>query len=130
MSAADGRCPRGLGKLGEEYAAGIYRRRGYEILARNYCVRGGELDIVAANDGFLVFVEVKTRREGSISTPSESVTAAKRRRLSYAANAYLGAHPEALNQVRQPRFDVVEIYAREGRLTRFRILENAFFSEG
>lgn len=129
MSGADSGCSHSLGRLGEEYAAGIYRRHGYEILTRNYYVRGGELDIVAANDSFLVFVEVKTRREGSVSTPSESVTATKRRRLSYAANAYLEAYPEALNQARQPRFDVVEIYAREGRLTRFRILENAFFPE-
>lgn len=130
MSGVDSKaCPKGLGRAGEAYAAEEYRRRGYEILAQNYCLRGGELDLVAANHRFLVFVEVKTRQEGSLSTPAEAVTAQKRRRLSYAAKGYLAAHPESLCQGRQPRFDVVEIYAQGNRLTRFRILENAFFPE-
>lgn len=117
-----------MGEQGERFAEQEYRRRGYEILARHYCVRGGELDLVAANDDFLVFAEVKTRKEGSLLAPSEAVTPQKRRRLFYAAKRYLLAYPENLKN-RQPRFDVVEIYARDGRLTRFRILENAFYPE-
>jgi putative endonuclease len=53
-----------LGKQGEELACRELRRRGYAILARRYRTRFGELDVIARDQGVLVFVEVKTRRSG------------------------------------------------------------------
>ena len=48
-----------IGGAGEEAAAKYLRRKGYKILERNYHIRGGELDIIAQKDGYIVFVEVE-----------------------------------------------------------------------
>ena len=93
------------GQAGEELAAAFLRKNGYQILARNFHCRGGELDIVAAKDEILAFVEVRTRKKGAMVSPAESVTAAKRKKVIAAAYAFLEAHP-TLQQTMQPRFDL------------------------
>ena len=82
-------------------------------LARNYCCRFGELDIVAQKDGVLAFVEVKLRRGSSFAPARAFVTAEKQRKLRTAAELYLQEHPGPL----QPRFDVAEVYAPQGEQT-------------
>ena len=64
------------GVLGEELAEIMLLEKGYTILARNFRCRYGEIDIIAAKNGVLAFVEVKTRLFGSCGRGSESVTAA------------------------------------------------------
>lgn len=113
------------GAWGEEFSAVYLRSRGYKILERNYRVRGGEIDIIAQKGGFLVFVEVKTRKSDAFGSAAEFVGPAKQRRLLLAAECYLSGHPTEL----QPRFDVIELYAPEGTDTKkpeLRHLENAF----
>ena len=95
-----------LGKWGEERAVRELERRGYAILARRYRTRHGEIDIVADDDGTMVFVEVKVRETAECGSAAEAVTAHKQRRLTSMAVDYL-----ARNHVtdRPCRFDVVAI---------------------
>lgn len=99
-----------LGRIGEERAAKYLQQRGYEILARNFRCRCGEIDIIArdGSDGSLVFAEVKTRKGKGFGLPCEAVTAEKRRHLRYAAETYI-AYAKCADQA--CRMDVIEIYA-------------------
>ncbi len=99
-----------IGRRGELAAAEHLRRAGCEILTANYRTRQGEIDIVASDGRYLLFVEVKTRRSGSLIAPREAVDAGKRRRLILAAQAYLAGHPTRP----QPRFDVIEVETEPG----------------
>lgn len=76
------------------------------IVGRNYHTRYGEVDLIAEDDGTLVFVEVKARRNAVFGTPEESVTLRKRERLARTAETYLQAN--GLDQ-RDWRIDVVAI---------------------
>ena len=96
--------------IGTEYekkAAEYLTAEGYEILKMNYRVRAGEIDIVAKQGKYLVFVEVKYRRSGSSGVSLEAVTPAKQRVISRVAQFYLTVK---YNCVDVPcRFDVVGI---------------------
>ncbi len=81
---------RTAGRRAETWAALYLRLKGYRILARNYCVRGGEIDLVARRGSNIVFVEVKYR-----PTLVEAMTAIdtwKRQRVSRAARVGLAAN--------------------------------------
>lgn len=80
-----------LGARGEQLAAEWYADRGYQVLARNWRCREGEIDLVLARAGELVFCEVKTRTSDRFGTPAEAVTPAKQRRLRMLAARYLAA---------------------------------------
>ena len=95
-----------LGKSGEDLAAAELERRGYAILARRYRTRHGEIDIVADDDGTLVFIEVKVRATRECGSAAEAVTRDKQRRLGSMAADYLARHD--LSEV-ACRFDVVAI---------------------
>ncbi|NJC88895.1 MAG: YraN family protein [Desulfuromonas sp.] len=103
-----------LGKQGEEVAARHLEQRGFTILARNYRTPVGELDIVARDRRFLLFVEVKTRRGTAFGAPAEAVGAHKQRQILRTAQWYLGSHrhPEL-----QPRFDVISVLVDQGEPT-------------
>ena len=112
------------GRMGEAAAADYLRKRGYEIVGMNYQTRLGEIDIIARNRKYLCFVEVKLRKNADFGTAAEYVTMSKRRKLILCAEIYLLNNPDR----RQPRFDVVEVYApdgAEGELTIHHI-EDAF----
>jgi putative endonuclease len=95
-----------LGKSGEDYACHELERRGYAILARRHRTRFGEIDIIAMDEGVLVFIEVRTRRTATCGTAAESVGWRKQHRLQRLATAYLAANRLAA----QPcRFDVVTV---------------------
>jgi putative endonuclease len=93
-----------LGDRGEREAARFLRRRGMRVLARGYRTARGEIDLIARDGDVLVFVEVKSRRQGE---PAEAVTPEKQRRLTLAALQFLAEH-RLLDQVRC-RFDVVAV---------------------
>ncbi|MBI4082980.1 MAG: YraN family protein [Candidatus Lambdaproteobacteria bacterium] len=95
-----------LGRRGEGLAARFLERQGYAIRARNFRRARGEIDLVATHDGYLVFVEVKTRTAGAPLHPSLSVTARKREKLRQLGALYCAEHPEL---ALQPRFDVVSV---------------------
>jgi putative endonuclease len=102
------------GRWGEALAADHLRRKGYTILAANYTSRFGEIDLIAQNRKYLVFVEVKLRRDNTFAAAREFVDRRKQERIRKTALLYL----ETTQNDRQPRFDVVEIYAPEGTATR------------
>jgi putative endonuclease len=98
------------GAWGEELAAQYLCRKGYKIIARNFRIRQGELDIIASKGKYLAFVEVKTRKNDKFGAAREFITPAKQRRLIQTAEYWCMLHPTDL----QPRFDAVEIYGEEG----------------
>lgn len=77
------------GGHGEDLACEYLRKQGYEILERNYRIRGGEVDIVAKDGEYLVFVEVKSRWSHEYGLPSESMTPWKIKALLKTAQFYL-----------------------------------------
>jgi putative endonuclease len=87
--------PQAVGRRGEDLAAAYLEDLGYELIARNWRTRAGELDIVARDGEWLVFVEVRTRRAAlagtppRFGTPEESVTPRKQLRLCAMTEAYL-----------------------------------------
>lgn len=101
-------------------------RSGYSILRRNYRIRGGEIDIIAASTDVIAFVEVKTRHEGSMTSGFEAVGARKQRLIIRTALKYLSEFPSDL----QPRFDVAEVTVRDGRVRKLKYLDSAFDMEG
>jgi putative endonuclease len=103
----------------ENLAAAFLERQGLKILERNYRCRFGEIDLVAAGDAVLVFVEVRARRSDEFGGAGASITAAKRRRLVATARHYLAAHRSR----RACRFDVVLLHGDERRIE---WLTNAF----
>jgi putative endonuclease len=95
-----------VGEYGERLAAEHLRADGMEILDRRWRCPIGEVDIVAADAGCLVVVEVKTRRSTVAGLPVEAVTPAKRARLRRLAAAWLADHPTGWPEV---RIDVVSV---------------------
>ena len=100
---------RRLGDFGEKEAAKFLRKEGYKILHTNYVDRGHEIDIVAENKEYLIFVEVKTR-DISKSNPKEPRPASavdKKKQMSIILAAkYLALTVKG----KKKRFDVIEIY--------------------
>ena len=80
---------RALGARGEDAVARWYRGAGYQVLDRNWRCREGELDLIVARPGELVFCEVKTRRGTAFGAPFEAVTNAKQRRIRTLALRWL-----------------------------------------
>ena len=110
-----------LGREGEAEAARYLKAKGYAVTGQNWSCRFGELDLIAEKDGYLVFAEVKLRRDAVFAEAREFVNGAKQARLRAAASLYLAQHETAL----QPRFDVIEIYTGGGA-HRINHIENAF----
>ena len=81
-----------LGQAGEDIARRHLEDRGYALREANYRCRWGEVDLVMEHEGAVVFVEVRTKRSTAFGTPEESVTAAKRKRLTATAYTYLQEH--------------------------------------
>jgi putative endonuclease len=109
---------RELGASGESAAAAWYEANGYEVLARNWRCREGELDLVLGRAGTVVFCEVKTRTSTAFGAPVEAITRTKRERLRRLAVQWLsGAGVSA----REIRFDVASVLDGE-----VEVLQSAF----
>ncbi len=116
------------GKIGEAYVRRLLQEKGYRILESNFHSRYGEIDIIAEDGKYVVFVEVKTRAPGSLVRPLESVTASKRKKIIRTALCYLSAHPTRL----QPRFDTAGLTTdRAGKTVQsVEYIENSFDGHG
>lgn len=95
-----------LGRQGEDLAARFLAGHGFTVIARNHRTPVGELDLVARDSRFLLFVEVKTRRGTAFGTPAEAVGSRKQRQILRAAQWYLADGRQA---ALQPRFDVISV---------------------
>lgn len=113
---------RARGNVGENAVCAFLVRHGYEIVKRNYTVRGGEIDIIARKGGTLCFVEVKSRREDPLSDGEEAVGAAKRRHIVYTAQRYL----ETLDSEYDCRFDVAVVTLKENTVSHLKYYVSAF----
>ena len=101
------------GAWGEALAAEFLRKKKYTLVAAGYRSRFGEIDLIVTNKKYLVFVEVKLRKNANYAAAREYVDRHKQDRLRTTASMYLAEHPTKL----QPRFDVVEIYCPRGTAT-------------
>ena len=113
------------GAWGEAIAAKYLQKKRYKLVACGYRCRFGEIDLIVKDRKFLVFVEVKLRKTADFAAAREFVDGNKQDRLRATASMYLSQNPTKL----QPRFDVIEIYAPEGALSKDPVithLEDAF----
>ena len=120
-----------IGRYGEKLAARYLKKNGYKILDRNIHKSHNEIDIIAVNKEYLVFVEVKTRSVGEdlysdYGTPAEAVTLQKQRRLITAAKRYIYDAKKYYDK--QPRMDIVEVYLNKsnGKPLNINHIINAF----
>lgn len=114
-----------IGRNGEDFCEEYYRKKGYEIKERNYHSRYGEVDLIAQKGNIIAFVEVKTRSENSLSRPSEAVSKSKQKKLMLTAMKYMENEPLTVFS----RFDVFEVWQKEGRIYKFNHIESAFDAE-
>ncbi len=99
-----------LGEWGENLTAEKLSEKGFTIIERNWHSRYGEIDIIAQNEEFILFVEVKTRKSADFAQPYESVDYRKQEKIRKTVETYLQQNPSPL----QPRLDVASIVAPQG----------------
>lgn len=102
-----------LGAWGERTALRYLRKKGYKFVESNYHSRFGEIDIIVKNREYIVFVEVKLRKNDKYGEAKEFVTFSKQNKIRSTAMIWLSGNETEL----QPRFDVIEIYAPDGEHT-------------
>ena len=109
---------RGRGRRGEAAACRLLEAKGFDILARNWRVKAGELDIVARDGASVVFVEVKTLHRKGFFRPLDNLSAHQKKRNFHAAQLYL----RMIGGTGLPvRFDLVEVVASRWRLREIRL---------
>ena len=112
-----------VGKLGEKIARKFLKKRGYRIREVGFRCPRGEIDIIAQQKDYLVFVEVRTKSNLDFGTPEESITQAKKKKLIALALTYTNTHQ---NLPTLWRIDVVAIELDDkGKLKRIELIENA-----
>ena len=99
-----------VGAWGEALAAEYLRKKRYKIIASGYRCRFGEIDLIAEDRNYILFVEVKLRKSADFAKAMEYVDKRKQDKLRTTASLYLSQNPTR----KQPRFDVIEIYAPDG----------------
>jgi putative endonuclease len=113
-----------VGKLGEDEAVRFLKKKGYDIIARNWRHKFGEIDIIALDRETVVFVEVRTKMTGDFGTPEESVTKTKMRQIVKAASNYIR---EKRLQGESIRFDFIGVIAdKDAGKPNINHIENAF----
>ena len=113
------------GRWGESLAAEYLRGKGYTVTGMSWRTRFGEIDIIAEKRGVIAFVEVKMRKNADFAAAREFVDRRKREKIIASAKLYLAENETD----KQPRFDVIEIYAPDGIQTKepaINLIENAF----
>ena len=109
---------RARARWGEQRASEWYLRNGYEVIARNWLMRGGELDVVARRGKLIVVCEVKSRANNNFGTPLEAMTTTKQHRVRRAGYAFVR---ELAEQGCSLRFDVATVLG-----TQLTVYEDAF----
>ena len=111
-----------LGQKGEDLAADHLEKSGYKILFRNWKWGKHEIDIIAENQDFIIFAEVKTRNNDFRMHPASAVTKEKQKSIIWAANGYL----QKFNVDKEGRFDVITII-KTGESYQIDHIEGAFY---
>ncbi len=115
--------------MAEDLCAKTLRQAGWKLLARNWRIRRGEVDLIALDVDVLVFVEVKASRpepRHGPEAPALAVGPAKQRRLRFLASAWIARHGHG-HAFEGVRFDVVGVLVgRDGSIISIEHIENAF----
>ena len=115
-----------VGIQGEKRVAAFLRKRGFNVIKRNFQCRYGEIDIIAENNEYILFVEVKTRKQNALISGMDAVDSHKQSRITLAAQDYI----TKTRCEKQPRFDVAEVtvFEKEDSTVGYSLkyLENAF----
>lgn len=109
-----------FGLKSEEVAAKFIQKNGYKILCRNFKTKIGEIDLIAEEDGTIVFIEVKARKTQRFGSPKYAITQKKQRKISQVALYYLKNNPK---YSKKARFDVITVGESSKDI---RIIKNAF----
>lgn len=115
-----------LGKTGEQIAIQYLVEQGYAILDTNWRVGKVEADIIAHKEGWIVFVEVKTRTDNRLSRPEEAVNSKKQKAYIRLANAYI-LQKQLAEEV---RFDIIAIVIRSLSDIEIQHIPNAYTTVG
>ncbi len=114
---------RAVGTVYEKAAGAYLEKQGYRILEYNFRCRSGEIDIIARDGEYLVFVEVKYRKDAGSGNPLEAVDARKQRTISRTALYYCMKH--GYGETTPCRFDVAAVLGEE-----ITLIKNAFLYQG
>lgn len=112
-----------IGTKGERLAANFLKNKGYLILDTNWRFEKKEIDIIAADQGSIVFIEVKTRTNFNYGFPEEAVTESKKAFLKMAAQSYY----EQKEMHQSIRFDIISILLRNNAALEILHVEDAFY---
>ncbi len=114
-----------IGEEGEKLAVDLLKSKQFEIIKQNYRFGKGEIDVIAKDprDGFLVFVEVKTRQNLEYGEPEYAVTQSKIKQIKKIAEMYL--YEKEIDEI-ECRFDVIAILFRQDLPPLINHIENAF----
>jgi putative endonuclease len=114
--------PRTLGQQGEAAACAYLKTAGFTIIDTNFRTKAAEVDIIAKDDPFICFIEVKTRNSLKKGLPREAVTLPKQQKIIQAALLYCQK-----KNIHNPniRFDVVEVIKKKDSLS-VNLIKHAF----
>ena len=112
-----------LGEKGEQAAADFMKNKGYKILKRNWTKHRHEIDIVAQNGEFIIFVEVKTRTSRQWGNPEDFIGKSKIRRIVLAADLFL----QLSDNEKPARFDIISA-VWDGEAFEIEHIDDAFMS--
>jgi len=115
-----------IGKLGEDFVCAYLINHGYKIIEKNYRIKGGEIDIIAADDFYIAFVEVKTRKPNSLVSGYEAINKRKKGLIIKTAADYCCKNPNTL----QPRFDTAQVIFDGRMICSIDYIKNAFDTTG
>lgn len=113
---------RSIGDIGENAVCDFLVRHGYDVIARNYTVRGGEIDIIASKNDTIAFVEVKTRKVGALEEGEQAITEYKKRHIIKTAEIYYST----LDKPCSCRFDVAVVQIQNNKVVHLRYYVAAF----
>lgn len=112
-----------IGNIGENAVCDFLIRNGYEILKRNFTIKGGEIDIIAKKNNVIAFVEVKTRKPNALEDGESAITYKKKSFIIKTAEYYVDNYG---NEDDIYRFDVAVVTADKGDIKKIRYYAGAF----
>lgn len=114
---------RSIGNIGENAVCDFLVRNGYEIIKRNFTIRGGEIDIIAMKGDVVAFVEVKTRKPNSLEDGESAITYRKKSLIVKTAEAYVHKFGRDDDMY---RFDVAVVTCDRGVIKKIKYYAGAF----
>jgi len=115
---------REIGNIGESFARNYLVLEGYEILEANWRYKRAEIDLIAKNEGILIFIEVKAKTYTYFGAPEESINESKEKLIIDAAQRYM----EKIGYDWEIRFDIISIILnKKGELQKLEQFKDAFF---